>query len=47
MLQKAVAKKDPSKYEPWEEALMCAVGKDCDWTDKSYLTPLVELIDKW
>lgn len=41
MLQKAVAKKDPSTYEPWEKALMCSVGKKCDWTDKKYLQPLI------
>ncbi len=45
LLQKAVAKKDSSEYEPWMTALMCAVGQKCDWTDKKYLTPLVEFID--
>lgn len=40
MLQKAVSKKDPQDYEPWERALMSAVGKTCDWTDKKYLEPL-------
>ena len=34
ILQKAVAKKDPSTYEPWMTALMCAVGQECDWTDR-------------
>lgn len=47
MLQKAVAKKDPATYEPWEAALMSAVGKSCDWTDRAYLTPLIDLIHKW
>lgn len=42
LLQKSVAKKDPSTYEPWMKALMCAVGQTCDWTDKNYLTPLME-----
>lgn len=41
MLQKAVAKQDPSTYEPWQKALMCAVGQACDWTDKAYLEPLI------
>ncbi len=41
MLQKAVAKKDPSTYEPWEKALMCAVGQKCDWTNKKYLEPVL------
>ncbi|MDO4155571.1 MAG: flavodoxin domain-containing protein [Oscillospiraceae bacterium] len=44
MLQKAVAKKDPSTYEPWMTALMEAIGKQCDWTDSSYLTPLLQWI---
>lgn len=45
MLQKSVAKKDPSTYEPWMKALMCAVGQDCDWTDKKYLIPLLDYIE--
>jgi menaquinone-dependent protoporphyrinogen IX oxidase len=45
MLQKAVAKKDPSTYEPWEAALMCSVGKQCDWSDKEYLKPIIEYIN--
>lgn len=44
MLQKAVAKKDPSAYEPWEKALMCAMGQKCDWTDKEYLQPIIKFI---
>ena len=46
MLQKAVAKKDPCEYEPWESALMCAVGQKCDWTDKKYLEPIVKWIEE-
>ncbi len=46
MLQKAVGKKDPSTYEPWMKALMCAVGQKCDWTDKKYLEPLINYITK-
>jgi len=42
MLQKSVAKKDPNTYEPWIKALMCAVGQDCDWTDKKYPLPLLD-----
>lgn len=45
MLQKAVAKQNPDEYEPWQKALMCAVGKKCDWTDKSYLEPLLQYIE--
>lgn len=44
MLQKAVAKKDPSTYQIWEKALMCAVGQKCDWTDKKYLDDIVSFI---
>lgn len=44
MLQKAVAKKDPKNYEPWETALMSAVGKVCDWTDRQYLEPLLAFV---
>jgi len=45
MLQKVVSKKDPATYEPWEKALMCAVGQSCDWTEKKYLQPLLEWIE--
>ena len=44
MLQKDIAKKDPSTYEPWMKALMSAVGEKCDWTDREYLRPLLEYI---
>lgn len=44
MLQKSVAKKDPSTYEPWMNALMCAAGQTCDWTDKQYLNPLLDYL---
>ena len=46
MLQKAVEKKDPNTYEPWEDALMCAVGQKCDWTDKKYLEPILQYLRK-
>lgn len=44
MLQKMVAKKDPASCEPWMKALLSAVGQKCDWTDKTYVMPLVEYI---
>lgn len=44
MLQKAVAKKNPVEYEPWESALMCAIGQTCDWTDQSYLNPILKYL---
>ena len=42
LLLKAVAKQDPSTYEPWQKALMEA-GPDtvADWTDKARLEPLL------
>jgi len=44
MLQKSVAKKDPDTYEPWMKALTEAAGHSCDWTDKTYLTPLLDYL---
>ncbi len=44
MLQKAVAKQNPEEYEPWQKALMCAVGQKCDWTDKKYLEPVLKFM---
>ena len=46
MLQKAVAKQKPDECEPWQKALLCAVGQKCDWTDKSYLEPLIKYISE-
>lgn len=45
MLQKAVAKQDPEEYELWQKALMCSVGQKCDWTDWSYLEPLLKYME--
>ncbi len=46
MLQKVVAKQNPDEYEPWQKALMSAVGQNCDWTDKLYLEPLFKYIEE-
>ena len=47
MLRKAVAKKDPKDWELWESALMeCKEDEGCDWTDKSYIAPILEAIKK-
>ena len=45
MLRKAVSKKNPEDYEPWEMGLM-AVGENerGDWIDKSYIDPIIEVI---
>ena len=42
----SVAKKDPDTYEPWERALVSAVGHGCDWTDEKYLRPLLDYIER-
>ncbi|MBR3464828.1 MAG: flavodoxin [Clostridiales bacterium] len=42
MLVKAVAKKDPAQREVWETALVEASETACDWTDKAYITPILE-----
>ncbi len=42
MLKKAVSKKNPADYEPWESALMQAMGGNSDWTDKDNLRPIIE-----
>ena len=45
MLRKATAKKDPKDYELWEAALMEVSDDEAgDWTDKSYLDPLIEYL---
>ena len=41
MLKKAVSKKDPALYEPWEAALMQAIGSHADWTDPENLKPVI------
>lgn len=46
LLQKAISKKDPNTYEPWMKALMSAVGKSCDWTDREYLASIREYLEK-
>lgn len=43
MLVKAVAKKDPAQREVWETALVEASETACDWTDKAYITPILEI----
>lgn len=44
MLYKAVSKKDPNTLEPWEKALTEAGFGKRDWTDKSYLAPILEAV---
>ncbi|WP_026477676.1 flavodoxin domain-containing protein [Alkaliphilus transvaalensis] len=44
MLKKAVERKDPATYEPWETALIQAIGSKHDWTKKENLKPIIEFI---
>ncbi len=44
MLQKVVAKQNPEECEPWQKALLCAVGQKCDWTDPANLESLIQYI---
>lgn len=44
MLKKAVSKKDPKTYEPWESALMEAIDSNCDWTDKENLKDIINYV---
>jgi menaquinone-dependent protoporphyrinogen IX oxidase len=44
LLKKAVGKKDPSKYELWEKALMASIGEAADWTSQEYLTQIIDYI---
>lgn len=44
MLQKMIEKKNPEECEIWEKALMEAGNEGCDWTDKSYLAPILEAL---
>lgn len=46
MLRKVVEKKDPKEYAPWEQALMAAGNEACDWTDKKYIAPIIEEIQR-
>ena len=47
MLRKAVSKKDPKEYEIWEKALMEVDENEVgDWTDKSYLEPLIKYLNE-
>lgn len=44
LLKKAVAKQDPSTFEPWQAALFEAGDAPCDWTDERYLAPLLSAL---
>ena len=42
LLQKSLTKKEPGDLAPWEQALLEAQGRCCDWTDATYLQPLLD-----
>jgi len=44
MLKKAVSKKDPKTYEPWESALVDAIGSSCDWTNKENIKDIIDFV---
>jgi len=44
MYVKMLSKKDPSEIKAWEKPFFEAKDKKCDWTDKKYIEPLVEMI---
>ena len=46
MLLKMVVKKENKTLLPWEQALMEAKDKNCDWTDEKYIEPLVDYVLK-
>ena len=43
-MQKAVAKKDPALYTCADKTVVEASKGKCDWTDKKYLTPVINFI---
>nr|MBP3598302.1 hypothetical protein [Eubacterium sp.] len=46
MLQKVVAKQNPNEYEPWQKVLLCATGEKWDWTDITYLEPILNYVEE-
>lgn len=44
MLQKVTAKKNLSECEIWEKALMEAGETPCDWTDRKYIEPILDML---
>ena len=43
-LRRSLAKKDPSEFEPWMQALAQATDEGYDWTDPEYLIPLINTL---
>ena len=45
MLIKAVAKKNPQDLDPWEKGLLELQTRKCDWSDRSYLAPIIRAVN--
>lgn len=41
-----ISKKKNKDLQPWEEALMEAQDRSCDWKDEKYLEPILKLVLK-
>ena len=41
---KILSDKDPADLKVWEKPFLDAKDKKCDWTDKKYITPLIDLL---
>lgn len=46
LLIKMVSKKESKDLQPWEQALMEANSKNCDWTDEKFIEPLIDYVLK-
>lgn len=44
LIYKSLEKKEDKDLKPWMKALLSAYGKDVDWTNKSYLKPLLNYL---
>lgn len=45
MLRKTVEKKPPEELENWEKALVAAGNASCDWTDKKFIKPILNMLE--
>lgn len=44
MYVKMLSKRDPAEIKAWERPFFEAKDKKCDWTDKKFIAPLIEMI---
>jgi len=45
MYVKMLSKKDPSEMKAWEKPFCENKDKKCDWTDKKFIGPLIEMVN--